>query len=254
MMGFAISLRSKRTTDDWERCVRLLEGTLRSILNQTVGGFRAVVGCHEIPDGLTRWDERISFEPIDYPVPIYVDEWEADKQRKREIATLAAYRAGCHYVMPLDADDLVSNRLVDYVLTEKPEYGCVVTKGYEYSLANDSFSVAPRFNRICGSCGIFRWRDGELPEEPWQFGSFAYRDQVNSAHPSWLERGERIGRPLVAVPFPAVAYVRDTGQNLSVWKGEISRKRKIMRKIMPSIRKDEELRKEFGLLADPVGE
>ena len=70
---------------------------------------------------------------------------------------------------------------------------------------------------------------------------------MNSGHPYWLEHGKKIGRPLTPVPFPAVAYARETGQNISDWTGVVSRKRRIMRELTPVIRDDRKLREEFGL-------
>lgn len=250
MLGFAISLRSKRTTTDWDRAVLLLSRTLDSVLNQTSRDVRAVVGCHEYPDALSIADDRISFEQVDYPPPIYKDEWVVDKQRKREIATLSAYRMGCTYVMPLDADDLVSNRLAEFVLGQGAEFGYIVEKGYEYSFERDCFSYAPRLSRVCGSCGVFRWQEGDLPKTPWEPGDFAYREQVNTPHPGWKRRNQEVNRPLVPIPFPAVTYVVETGQNISVLKGAVGPRRKLVRRFMPTVRNDAALRKEFGL-ADP---
>jgi len=252
MLGFAISLRSQRTTSDWDRAVVLLARTLESILNQTSPEFRAVVGCHELPDALSIDDDRVSFEQVDYAPPIYKDEWVVDKQRKREVATISAHRMGCEYVMPLDADDLVSNRMTEYVLSEKAEYGYIVEKGYEYSFQRDSFSYAPRLSRVCGSCGVFRWRDEDLPPTPWQPGDFAYRDQVNTQHPNWMRRSMEVNRPLVQFPFHAVTYVVETGQNISALKGAIGPRRKLIRRFMPSVRNDAALRKEFGLTESRV--
>lgn len=252
MLGFAISLRSKRTTSDWDRAVALLGRTLESVLNQTTEHIRAVVGCHELPDALTVKDDRVSFEQVDYAPPIYKDEWVVDKQRKRELATISAHRMGCTYVMPLDADDLVSSRMAEYVLGQQAEYGYLVEKGYEYNFQRDSFSYAPRLSRVCGSCGVFRWEEADLPSDPWEPGNFAYRDQVNTQHPNWKRRSEQVNRPLVSFPFPAVAYVVDTGQNISALKGAIGPRRKLIRRLMPSVRNDAALREEFGLTGTRV--
>ena len=247
MFGFAIALRSKGTTNDWDRIVSLLGATINSVLNQESPDFKVVVGCHEVPESLAGIDPRIAFESVASPVPIYHDEFVADKQRKREAATLALFQQGCRYIMPLDADDLVSKRLVGFVLQNPVEFGYVANRGYEYSLVRDAFSLCPALSRICGSCAVFHWREEDLPTVAWERGQFAYRDQVNTVHPDWIARGKRVGRPLTPLPFRAVTYVLETEQNISMRKGNLGWKRPLIRKFMPTIRNDAALRTEFGL-------
>ena len=69
MIVFAISLRAKETTNNWERCLENFNATIKSSFNQTEPEFHCIVACNEIPKLDKRYDERLEFIKVDTPIP-----------------------------------------------------------------------------------------------------------------------------------------------------------------------------------------
>ncbi len=67
----------------------------------------------------------------------------------------AVRKLGGGYVMMLDADDLVSNRLVEYVLNDKDPHGYIVEVGYAYDWKANLIAPIPG---VWGGGGRFGMR------------------------------------------------------------------------------------------------
>ncbi len=65
----------------------------------------------------------MEFLEVDFPPPIYRDEQIVDKHRKREVIACRLREEGGGYTMFVDADDLVSNRLVEFVHWDRAPHG-----------------------------------------------------------------------------------------------------------------------------------
>ncbi len=112
MIVFATSLRARALADDWAYHVWLLEQVVRSMLAQTRGDVRVVIGCHDIPDSPLTRDARVQFLPIDAALPAKnFDAMVTDKVLKLSAGARWAGDAGAEYVIFNDADDHVSNRI-----------------------------------------------------------------------------------------------------------------------------------------------
>ena len=126
------------------------------------------------------------------------------------------------YVMFLDADDLVHRDLVVHVHSSRePSY--VVHTGYIADLERGLLRHRrTNFHRTCGSSFVCRFARTELPTS-WddlsapfsQFGSSP--DQ--RGHPEYDQVATELGRPPVALPFPAVTYVVNHAESLWSAKG-----------------------------------
>lgn len=82
MVVFAIPLRAKETSSDWNSCVQHFNRTLKSIFNQTDSEFRCIVACNEIPQLDQEYDERLEFIKLEIPVPREWIEMSRDKYWK----------------------------------------------------------------------------------------------------------------------------------------------------------------------------
>lgn len=149
MIGFVVPVKPKEVSKDWALDNLLLERTARSICAQTNENFRLVIVHNEKPDiGFSH--PNIVF--VEYPhAAVKVDEIEdlnyvlqyhpreyaekmMDKGRKIHVGCNAAIDVGCTYLMGIDSDDLISNRLsafVDDHAAGRPA-GWEITKGYIY--------------------------------------------------------------------------------------------------------------------------
>lgn len=107
MLYFIVPLRSRRSALNWNKVVDNFNLTLKSIMNQLDPYFRVVVACTDIPDYPA--DERLQI--IVVPVN-YQGIGDAMRNKGNKMRAMCAYiRAQGGYIMPVDADDLISNRI-----------------------------------------------------------------------------------------------------------------------------------------------
>ncbi len=147
MLGFVVPFKAKSKSQNWENDCFLLAATLRSICNQTSDGYRVFVVYNDYPADNLKSDK---IEYIQFPFPfvnndeltnieklknpdstLVIDERMFDQGKRILYGCRQARKYGCDFVMSIDADDLISNRIVAYVqnhLTEK--IGWYVNKGY----------------------------------------------------------------------------------------------------------------------------
>src|SRR5206468_12634497 len=130
---FGIPLKARATAKNWDWTVRDFNRSLASIYNQINPNFRILVGCHDIPDLLVSADERLEFIQVHSPAPDLTKDPHAiypDKARKLQRVGERFREVGGSWFMVLDADDLISNRLVDFVLSNPNPNGFIARAGY----------------------------------------------------------------------------------------------------------------------------
>jgi hypothetical protein len=247
MLYFGIPVKSRVVSADWQQVGRLLTNTLRSLLNQTSPQFKILVAHHEVPDTPYRDDPRVEFLPLELPPPLYKQEMMVDKNRKRELVAHRLRREGGGYLMYVDADDLVSNRVAQLVAEGGSPHGYVIERGYELDAASKTVRWAPRFDRLCGSSSIIHFTPADLPETPFAPGAVRLRRYMDLGHAHWSRLAQSEGRPLAPVPFPGAVYVVNTGENHSVATQNLGSRRALLRRFTPSRPVSDALRREFSI-------
>ncbi len=121
--------------------------------------------------------------------------------------------------MMLDADDLVSNRLVDYVLKDGDPNGYLVESGYAYDWKANLIAPIPGvwgkgFDNVCGSCSVINFAPDDLPPLRGGDESVDYLAKHLKQHSHWKHVMREAGRPLKSLPFPAAVYVLNHDNNL----------------------------------------
>lgn len=245
--AFAIPLKSKLVSRDWSIVGRLLSRTVRSLLNQSDPNFRIFLACHEVPEIPELQDPRVEILQARFGVPLYQAEFMIDKHRKRELIAARWRTLGGGYMMSVDADDLVSNRLVDYVISQPSQRGFLVTKGYDLSEESGKVNFAPRFYKICGTNSVIRWHSDELPTEPFQSQDVLFRASIRHGNVGTVDFFARRGEPFASLPFPAVIYVRSHGDNATDVLHTESWKRRLIRSMTPGFRANAGFAREFAL-------
>jgi len=176
MMAFVIPFRSKASSDNWRYHSALLNRTIKSISNQLNSDFRIIVVYSDYPENKID-SEFIIWLHFPYPflkVQNITDyeshakkylktdrdvEFSMDKGRKSIFGSRHAKGLDCNYIMCVDADDLVSNKISEFVAdnngTNCP--GWYVDKGYVYiENKNLLFHYPKKFYNFCGSSYIVR--------------------------------------------------------------------------------------------------
>ncbi len=215
MFLFVIPVKSPKLSRDWRLAGRLFERCARSVCGQTSQDFRVVVVCNERP--IADFEHpRLEFLEVDFPVPARrlpnevtttgydfalsgeIARKNADKARK--LRTGFDYGARYHptHCMAVDADDCVSNRLVEFVARDPRAPGWFFRQGYIYPEGGRFMYLnVKNFNQTCGSSVIVRFDQRHLVLENPDF--FAH----------CIER-----EPLAPLPFAGAIYSIANGDNI----------------------------------------
>ena len=256
---FGIPLRSKASSSNWQNVCRLLEYTIKSTLNQTNQQFAALIAGQDEPDTDVLNNSKVTFLKVPFGEPARAEEYWKDQRRKRRLLLAELKARGGGYLMFLDADDLVSKKLVEFVLRDNNRVGYTITDGFTFGLETRRLrSINTSFHQMCGSSCILFFTTTELPD--------TYNDDNRylcdefEHHQTFREDALRLGRPLGNVPFRAAIYIRQTGDNQSVKRGLVpptSRLKAIIGPLVSQFLNSHELEKEvtrdFGINLKTMG-
>ena len=221
MIYFGITLRSKAVAKNWQHVVEDFTRTLNSVYQQTDSEFRVIVACHDLPELSREYDSRVEFLQTDIPTPRTPFEMMQDKGYKLSMIGKRIREYGGGYTMIVDADDLVSCRIAEYVNKHPGCNGFVSKYGYIYNKGDTWVRKALQPDHVCGSCLIVNYSvddlPAELPASPADESEKKYI--IRKAHPSIRPYLKKNGRPLDIIPFPTTVYVRGTGDNHSMLDG-----------------------------------
>jgi hypothetical protein len=274
-VAFVIPFAPRRTKSKWDIACAHLRQTLKSVRNSTSKSYCVVVAGHETPDFNFESDST-SWLSVNHAIPLHEDvivSGRLDKLAKIAAAwKYAKSRWNPRYVMKLDADDLISARLVQWLenFGDQPGYlikhGWVWRSGSRYVLHSTEY-----LDRVCASCLVVR-SDIADQEGPFRTGvegtpfdqrslRFAATDHyslvpgsgtstllLNDSHQRYSAQFAYLGQKLSDIPFKAVVY--RTGNPESNSAG-LETGRPTLRMILGTIRRirlmTNNLRKEFAL-------
>lgn len=248
MIYFGIPLRSKAVSKDWEKVSMFFNRTLWSVYNQTDPNFRVIVACHDIPRLNHEYDDRVEFIKVDYPIPNDREEMMYDKGYKVHTIGMRIRELGGGFTMLVDADDIQSNKIAEYVNAHPDSNGFVAHNGYYYHVGDNFIKKGHKFPN--GSSTIVKYSVEDLPSE---YYPEAVASENTNPHIIRKRHGDipkicaEMGRPLKALPFIASIYVRETGDNHSLINKNESKFRVLEQMIMPKIYMNDKIRKEFSI-------
>lgn len=233
MIIFVIPLKARGASSDWEGCVARFMQTVQSCYRQTNPNFRILISCDEKVD-LGFEDERIEFlVSDDIPLPRSWEEKVRNKSWKQLVAAVRIkeiLQEQKHpekgiYVMPVDADDLVSFRLVQFAEDHPNENGFVSKYGYVWHQGQKYVRRYKDMHRYCGSCNVIKMYLEDLPDTIPVETEFCYDPVVcrglNSKYIIRKDHGkivdiyEEKGKPFSVCPFATTVYRLSTGDNIS---------------------------------------
>lgn len=270
MVQFAIVIpfRSKAESIDWVRESDLLHRTIQSVLRQSYSGFKVFIIYTDLPDncisdqrveyilfpyGYQSYDEmknkEVLLEKFKKSTKMVVRRW--DKARKLTYGSKLAKEADCDYIMALDADDLLSNRFLAYLLEDAKQnqrMGWYMEKGYLYKEQTNYLIRVPKYMRFLnGSSHVVHASLVAIPD----FSSLIWDDYNLFTDHGWVKGRMQMyhGVDLVPIPFGALVYVVH-GSNISqVEKKEYSFNLKsIAKRILRGVRLTNALREEFNII------
>ena len=121
------------------------------------------------------------------------------------------------FVLPLDADDLVSNRLAEF-FNNRNEECCYLSKyGYIWNEGSRWLRKAKDLWRTCGSCSIIYYKKSELPLSVDSESEKEYL--FSNSHRQIPTLAAKAGKRISTLPFASTIYVLGTGENHSTTYG-----------------------------------
>jgi hypothetical protein len=226
MLAFIIPFKPKRNSANWASDSENLKNTLLSILEQTNTAFQVMVILHDMPlDPLLHEQVTYSRFPGAYCTYDQLEdgveqlkgnaylkerdvEYLFDQGRKQMYGANIAIEQGFEYIMSVDADDLVSKHLVQYIMQNSQPgiMGWFVDKGFFYIKNENIFIRRPyAMNVYNGSTNIVH--KNYIPH----FDIAVLRlGDINffSSHAYLATRlKESYGKVLRPLPFYAIVYV-----------------------------------------------
>ena len=190
--------------------------------------------CNQVPNTKFK-SPNIDFVKVDFPSPseekgslVDIDDFRKDKVSKVFAGILHGEKYRPTYVMLLDADDLISSKISQYVNSHPGENGWYINKGFIYGDGGALVRWTRIFHMKCGSSFIFSWEllrklmnvPQDFPSEPTQAQIWASLDtnflrEAFAIHRRTESYFRELGFPLKKFPFPAGIWVLDTGENHS---------------------------------------
>jgi hypothetical protein len=225
MMAFVIPFRSKASSDHWKFHSALVNRTIKSILNQVNKDFKVIVVYSDYPENKVD-SEFVIWLHFPFPFLKVQDitdyeshgkqylktdrdiEFSMDQGRKSIFGSSFAKDLGCNYIMSVDADDLVSDKISQFVADNAAANcpGWYVEKGFVYDENKDRLYRYPKkFYDFCGSSYIVRTDLISIPD----FESKNLLDYSFFSGHSWLiillrDYKNAILQPL---PFYGAVYI-----------------------------------------------
>jgi len=273
---FLIPFASRRTKSRWDIACADLRQTLKSVHNSTSESYCVVVAGHEPPDFNIETKAKACFLSVDHDIPRHqnaVVSGRLDKLAKIAAAwNYAKSTWNPHYLMKLDADDLISSRLVQWLENFGREPGYLIKHGWLWqSGARHLLQFTEYLDRVCASCLIIRSDVADqkgpfltevegiqLNEASLNFAASDHYSLVpgsgtstlllNDSHQRYAAQFAYLGHKLSTLPFRAVIYRKGNPDSNSA---ALETGRPSLRMILGTIRRTKlmttTLKREFAL-------
>lgn len=263
MIGFVIPVKPKNVSKDWNYENLLLERTVKSICSQTDQHFRLIIVYTDRPDIIVNHPNIIfthyplkavhanEFEDLDYVLKHYSREYAEkmmDKGKKIHYGCKKGIEAGCSYLMGVDSDDLISDRVAEFVNrnSNTNKAGWRIKKGYIYKENSPLLIKKKDIQNINGSTHIIRKDLITIPDFSsnlfWNYNLF-------EAHGYTYQRIKDFHNELLEdYPYFGTIYIvhKNNYSSISSLTSAISLKN-IIKKGLRGRFLSNKIRKEFGL-------
>lgn len=217
MIYFAIPLRAKATSENWDNVCHRLESTITSIANSG-GEYKIFVAGHDKPLFLEE-DDKATFLKVSLSVPSDKSGYMSDKESKKNVARrhiLKIANSGDLFMF-LDADDIISNDFYKEVTSrfdKNPDIDDIALySGFVYDTNRDKLAYLNGkdkvFYRNFGSSFISKISSHDI-NEPEEKNTFLF---LLKDHTKYPEHSIRFGRSILSLFTPIACYIVNHGSN-----------------------------------------
>lgn len=218
---FSISLKSKKASNNWGTVERNLSRTLKTLLNNTDQNFRVIIAGHEKPDIAELQHKNIQWIDVEFSPPIKRKDYENDKMKKRNAIGSYLREIGYSgYFIPLDGDDWIHFRFVEYLRSQPLHDAYILNKGLMVNLLQETMWCRYRFHHGCGSSSIFYFANNDFPKSTnLDLSIQSPFNIVLKSHPKITVYLKRENKPFQMINLPIVTWVLAHGDNQSMAQG-----------------------------------
>ncbi|MBU3017173.1 hypothetical protein KO519_05605 [Paraglaciecola agarilytica] len=248
MVVFLTPLAHPNSVKNIRQIERLLDITCHSLLSQTDQDFRLVVICNEIPSINFTQNSKVIFHLVKFP-PLKTDRlnkiqvndpdyklFMRDKGVRLLSGLLFSQQFNPDYIFPLDYDDWLNINIVDHLHRSTKSPVWYVEGGYTVNFKIKEYKRRHGMLRYCGS--VFAFENNFLLElaninSKTLLDAYSTKEELISAtsdqfvedilgnHVFGYYHFSRLGLPPRPFPFRAMAWVTETGANVSKTPGGI---------------------------------
>jgi hypothetical protein len=210
---FVIPVRHQDNAADWLKLKSNLASTLASISAQTSSDWRAVVVANRGAD-LPPLPAQVSVCWVDFPPNKLHDQGTADKEtfyeairidKGRRVLSGMLHAGPMKYVMVVDDDDFVSNKLVAYAAAHPDLPGWYIHDGYLWGDGDPAVYRYAGFSKLCGTSHIIQAALYRLPAS-LQAADDEYIKKMLGSHIYIHQHLIDSGTPLLPLPFAGAIY------------------------------------------------
>lgn len=264
MLGFVVPIKPRSVSKDWTLEMKLLERTAKSICGQTSEEFRMIIVFNEKPE-ISFVHQNIIY--VEYPFPpvslSQIEDYQTlvknyysgpyaermmDKGKKIHYGCKIGMDLGCDYLMAIDSDDLISNRIAEFVRVHasKKMAGWRITKGFIYEDGSSVLVKKYDIQNINGSTHIIRKDLITIPDFSsnlfWNYNLF-------EAHGYTYYRIKEFHNELLAdYPFFGVIYIVNKNNYSNILKlTKTNTIKNLIKKIIRGRLKSKSICDEFSL-------
>ena len=224
-IGIVIPLKAKSVSREWSTVEECLFNTLVSLENQSDKNFQAIVVGHDCPsyleDRVSKFSANISFFKFeDKPPPeitasntINQDNFELDRCLKiYKGYKILLENYSITKLFSLDADDLVRDDFVRFLIKVDSNTSVLIEKGYVFYKNRKVVNKINNFSSYCGSSFISSVSFIQKNQADLDFNSFIFRKVGHVSMKDYLLENKV---KFITPEESLIMYVRDNGENIS---------------------------------------
>jgi hypothetical protein len=213
IVTFVIPVRHQDNCNDWSKLKSNLTQTILSISKQTNPNWRAVIVAN-LGANLPDLPDKVEVLYVDFPPnqlyrrdritkKLFYEAVRLDKG-KRVLSGMLSLR-DTNFYMVVDDDDLISNRLVDFLSKQIHVNGWKVKEGYVWGDGGKMLLINREFHYLCGTSLIIRADLYNLPERMDQISDHEIKT-IYGSHIKVIDHFLEKGVTLNVLPFRATIY------------------------------------------------
>ncbi|GAB4066934.1 polysaccharide pyruvyl transferase family protein [Ancylobacter sonchi] len=255
LVVFGISLKAKRSEEQWLIVEANLRATLAALSKQTDDNFIIAIAGHDEPK-LGKYGENVVWLEADWDPPTDPSQYSNDKQKKRRLILSQLRRTELtgFYFYTLDADDFLHPNVCKHIRADDNRLGYYADKGYLYDASTGHVAVfsPPKmsFYKQCGSCAAFWVTTEDLPKNTNDRTTIWHKLLDHTSYP---EICAELGRPIAPFPFHAGLYFLNHGASNIQEKGTSKNKSAMVERMkLESQEEVEEILERFSVVPPPA--